>query len=62
MDPRTEFQKRHDEYQKQKLSSHIHHKKRNKPLKKHPFNIFYVIGGIIALILLAPILLRISQL
>ncbi len=61
MDPRAEFQKRHDEYQKQKLSAHIHHKKRIKPLKKHPLNIFYVIGGIIALILVFPLLLRVLE-
>lgn len=60
-DVRVEFQRRHDEYQKQKLSAHIHHKKRNKPLRKHPLNLFYLIGGISALLLLLPLLFKIFE-
>jgi hypothetical protein len=61
MDVREEFQKRHDEYQKQRLASHIHSSRRNKRQKKHPLNLFYIIGGILAILLVLPLLLKISQ-
>lgn len=61
IDPRIEFQKRHDEYQRAQLISHIHHSKRHKKKPKHPLNVFYIIGGFVALLLLLPMFLKLFE-
>lgn len=60
-DPREEFQRRHDAYQRNLVAAHVHHSKRHKRKQKHPLNVFYVIGGLIAVLLLLPLLLKISE-